>query len=103
LEVSSSLTTILFTDIEGSTVCGAGRRAHGRRPGTARCAGPLAVDDNHGVIVKTTGDGLFAAFHDPLDAVKATVTFQLSLADPRSPRIPIACAAACTRRARAAR
>ncbi len=41
-----------------------------------------AVGDNRGVIVKTTGDGLLAAFHDPLDAIKATVTFQQSLVDP---------------------
>ena len=41
-----------------------------------------AVEGNHGIIVKTTGDGLFAAFDDPLDAVKATVTFQQSLVDP---------------------
>jgi predicted ATPase/class 3 adenylate cyclase len=83
LEVSSSLTTILFTDIEGSTRLWEqeGERMAGalaQHDARARSA----VDDNHGVIVKTTGDGLFAAFHDPLDAVKATVTFQLSLVDP---------------------
>jgi class 3 adenylate cyclase len=33
-------------------------------------------------IVKTTGDGLFAAFDDPVDAVKATLMFQQSLVDP---------------------
>jgi len=41
-----------------------------------------AVEKHHGVIVKTTGDGLFAAFADPLDAVNATVMFQQSLVDP---------------------
>ena len=83
MEVSSSLTTILFTDIEGSTRLWEqeGERMAGalaEHDARARSA----VDDNHGVIVKTTGDGLFAAFHDPLDAIKATVTFQLSLVDP---------------------
>ena len=41
-----------------------------------------AVEGNRGIIVKTTGDGLFAAFDDPLDAVNATVMFQQSLVDP---------------------
>ena len=83
LEVSSGLTTILFTDIEGSTRLWEqeGERMAGalaQHDARARAA----VDDNHGVIVKTTGDGLFAAFHDPLDAINATVAFQRSLVDP---------------------
>ena len=82
-EVSSSLTTILFTDIEGSTRLWEqeGERMAGalaEHDARARSA----VEDNHGAIVKTTGDGLFAAFHDPLDAINATVAFQQSLADP---------------------
>ena len=83
LEVSSSLTTILFTDIEGSTRLWEqeGERMAGalaEHDARARSA----VEDNHGAIVKSTGDGLFAAFHDPLDAINATVTFQQSLVDP---------------------
>ncbi len=41
-----------------------------------------AVERNRGVIVKTTGDGLYAVFADPLDAVNATVELQQSLVDP---------------------
>jgi predicted ATPase len=41
-----------------------------------------AVAASHGVIVKSTGDGLLAAFSDPLDALHATVAFQQALADP---------------------
>jgi len=41
-----------------------------------------AVTGNRGIIVKTTGDGLYAAFADALDAVNATVALQRSLIDP---------------------
>ena len=83
MEVSSRVTTILFTDIEGSTRLWEqeGERMAGalaQHDARAR----MAVEGNRGVIVKTTGDGLFAAFDDPLDAVKATVAFQQSLVDP---------------------
>ena len=69
MEVSSRVTTILFTDIEGSTRLWEqeGERMAGalaQHDARARSA----VEDNRGVIVKTTGDGLFAAFDDPLDA-----------------------------------
>jgi class 3 adenylate cyclase len=33
--------------------------------------------------VKTTGDGIYAAFADPLDAVNATLALQLALGDPQ--------------------
>jgi len=83
LDVPSRVTTILFTDIEGSTRLWEqeGERMAGalaQHDARAR----LAVEGNRGTIVKTTGDGLFAAFDDPVDAVKATVMFQRSLADP---------------------
>src|SRR5690242_2444598 len=39
-----------------------------------------AVEDRHGVVVKTTGDGIHAAFADPLDAVLAAVDLQRALA-----------------------
>jgi predicted ATPase/class 3 adenylate cyclase len=91
LEVSSSVITILFTDIEGSTRLW---EQEGERMAAALAEhdarARAAVDGNGGVIVKTTGDGLFAAFHDPLDAIKATVAFQQSLLDPAATNgIPI--------------
>ena len=83
MEVSSSVTTILFTDIEGSTRLW---EQEGERMAAALAQhdarARAAVEGNRGVIVKTTGDGLFAAFADPLDAVNATVMFQQSLVDP---------------------
>lgn len=41
-----------------------------------------AVMRNQGVVIKTTGDGVHAAFQDPLDAVAATVEFQIALGAP---------------------
>ena len=83
MDVSSRVTTILFTDIEGSTRLW---EQEGERMAAALAQhdarARLAVDGNRGTIVKTTGDGLFAAFDDPVDAVKATVMFQQSLVDP---------------------
>ena len=83
MDVSSRVTTILFTDIEGSTRLW---EQEGERMAAALAQhdarARLAVEGNGGIIVKTTGDGLFAAFEDPLDAVKATVMFQQSLVDP---------------------
>ena len=67
-------TTILFTDIEGSTRLWetqpeAMSRALKKHDALAR----LAVEQNSGVVVKMVGDGMYAAFANPLDGVKATV------------------------------
>ena len=40
-----------------------------------------AVEENRGVVVKTTGDGMHAAFDDPLDAIAATLALQRAIAD----------------------
>ena len=80
---SAAVTTFLFTDIEGSTrlwECEPGRMrsAFARHDALAR----KAVEDHHGVVVKTTGDGLHAAFNDPSDGLAATLELQQRLADP---------------------
>jgi hypothetical protein len=41
-----------------------------------------AVEGNRGTVVKTTGDGVYAVFEDPLDALDATLLLQQALADP---------------------
>ena len=43
-----------------------------------------AVEDNRGVVVKTSGDGIHAAFGDPADAVSAALQLQRALADPEA-------------------
>ena len=41
-----------------------------------------SVEGNRGVVVKMTGDGVDAAFEDPLDAIEAVLQLQQSVADP---------------------
>jgi predicted ATPase/class 3 adenylate cyclase len=80
---ASAIATILFTDIEGST------RLWDTEPERMRPA--LAshdalvrgvVEGHRGTVVKLTGDGVYAAFADAVDAITATLAMQLALADP---------------------
>ena len=75
--------TFLFTDIEGSTRLWEEEtqrmpHAQARHDALARAA----VEDHRGAVVKTMGDGLHAAFADPLDAVRAALQLQRALAEP---------------------
>ncbi len=81
----SSVTTFLFSDIEGSTQLWEQqpermRVALARHDAIAR----TAVEEHRGVVVKMSGDGVHAAFDDPLDAVSATLQLQQALADPEA-------------------
>jgi predicted ATPase/class 3 adenylate cyclase len=78
-----SVTTYLFTDIEGSTRLWEQepermRQALARHDAITRAA----VEGNRGVVVKMSGDGAHSAFEDPLDALAATLELQRMLADP---------------------
>jgi len=78
-----TVTTLLFTDIEGSSRLWEEqpermRRALMRHDGIVRDA----VQRHRGVVVKSTGDGVHAAFADPRDAVAATIAFQIALDAP---------------------
>ncbi|HEY3031918.1 MAG TPA: adenylate/guanylate cyclase domain-containing protein, partial [Bradyrhizobium sp.] len=81
VQASSGVTTLLFTDIEGSTRLW---EQEGERMSRALAEHDAlsrkAVEANGGVIVKMTGDGMYAAFSDPLDALNATAILQQSLA-----------------------
>ena len=75
-----AVTTFLFTDIEGSTrlweqVPERMTVALARHDAIAR----TVVESHRGRVVKTTGDGIHAAFDDPVDAVTATLAFQQAL------------------------
>jgi len=79
----SAVTTVLFTDIEGST------RLWEQSPEPMREAlashdalARTAVESNRGSIVKMTGDGMYAVFGDPVDALDAILSLQQALADP---------------------
>jgi len=78
----ASVTTFLFTDIEGST------RLWERQPDRMQAAlarhdalAREAVESVRGLVVKTTGDGIHAAFDDPLDAMRAALRLQQALTD----------------------
>lgn len=77
--------TYLFTDIEGST------RLWEEAPERMRLALArhdalchAAVERHRGTIVKTTGDGVHAAFDSAHDALAAAVDMQLALAAPEA-------------------
>lgn len=85
-ELPAGLVTFLFTDIEGST-------ALHQRLG-AKFAALIADHDRQlsdvitavgGVVVKSLGDGLFAAFADAVAAVRAAVQMQRLVADHQWP------------------
>jgi len=81
--VLSGMTTLLFTDIEGSTRLW---EQEGERMSLALAQhdalARTAVESNHGSVVKMTGDGMYAAFADPVDGINATVSLQQALQDP---------------------
>jgi predicted ATPase/class 3 adenylate cyclase len=77
---AAPITTFLFTDIESSS------RLWEREPERMRPALALhdqiarkAISDNGGMLIKTLGDGVHAAFLDPLNAIAAAVQFQIAL------------------------
>jgi len=85
LQDPAAVTAFLFTDIEGST------RLWEHEPARMREALALhdalarrSVEAQGGVLVKTTGDGLHAAFGDPLAGVMAAVELLLQLDDPQA-------------------
>ncbi len=81
-ELPSGTVTCLFTDLEGSTRLWE-EHPDAMRDGLARHdeLPRSAVEKREGVVAKTTGDGLHAAFATAADAVGAAVAGQLALSD----------------------
>ncbi len=82
MPTSPGVVTFLFTDIEGSS------RLWEEEPERMRSAMEghdaicrAAVAEYRGRVVKMLGDGMHAAFDDPLDAVTAVIALQRALAD----------------------
>jgi predicted ATPase/class 3 adenylate cyclase len=80
-----AITTFLFSDIEGST------RLWEQMPERMQQASAqhdriaqAAVTANRGHVVKSTGDGVHAAFERAHDALLAALQMQLALADPQA-------------------
>jgi predicted ATPase/class 3 adenylate cyclase len=78
----SAVTTYLFTDIEGSTRLWE-TEPDKMRPALARhdTIVRTCVEGNGGTVVKMSGDGVHAVFADPLDAVRATLELQRTIAE----------------------
>jgi len=95
VKASSGVKTFLFTDIEGSTRLW--DREHERMQiALARHDAIVraAMEDNHGIVVKMSGDGAHGAFDDPLDALGASLQLQQGLADPAATHgiaLPVRC------------
>lgn len=85
MQASPGVVTFLFTDVEGSTRLWE-QEPERMRPALAQHDAIVraAVQRNRGVVVKMSGDGVHAAFGDPLDAVAATLELQQALADPQA-------------------
>ncbi len=79
---NTGIVTILFTDIEGSTLLWE-RDADRMRVALASHdkVSRGAVEAHGGTVVKMMGEGICAAFDDPLDAVSAALRLQQHLAD----------------------
>jgi class 3 adenylate cyclase len=83
VEGSPGVTTLLFTDIEGSTRLWEQEAASMSQALADHDAlSRMAVERNRGIIVKMTGDGMYAAFEDALDALNAALALQQALNDP---------------------
>jgi class 3 adenylate cyclase len=85
VQAESAVTTFLFTDIEGSTRLWE-EEPERMRPALARHDALVraAVESNRGTVVKMIGDGVHAAFDDPLAALNATLAIQCALVDPNT-------------------
>ena len=81
--MNTGILTLLFTDIEGSTEKWEQepeRMAHAlaRHDVLLRAA----VEAHRGRVIKTTGDGIYAAFAHAVDCVETAIAIQQSVADP---------------------
>ena len=79
----SDAVTLLFTDIEGSSQLWEDEPER-MRPALARHDALVraAIASNGGTVVKMTGDGVYAAFRDPIGALDAAVAIQHAFGEP---------------------
>jgi predicted ATPase/class 3 adenylate cyclase len=95
VHTSAGIVTFLFTDIVGSSQLweqDPKRMAHAMASHDALLRS--AVESNGGTVVKMAGDGLHAAFEDPLDGVKTALAIQLALSDSNATNgiaLPVRC------------
>jgi predicted ATPase/class 3 adenylate cyclase len=85
VQEASRSAAVLFTDIEGSTKLWEEQPERMSRALKAHdTLARIAIERHGGTIVKMFGDGLFAVFDEPVDALAATLALQDALADPQS-------------------
>lgn len=79
-QLPTGTVTFLFTDIEGSTQLWE-KYPEAMKAALAKHDALLkvAIESNHGHIIKTTGDGVHAVFTTALDAINAAITAQCTL------------------------
>ncbi len=89
--MTDAAVTYLFSDVEGSTRLW---ETEPERIGPALARHDAlarhCVEQHGGRVVKTTGDGLHAAFDDPAEAVAAAVQLQLEVCHPPAGVLPLA-------------
>ncbi len=76
----SGTVTFLFTDIENSTQLWE-KHPNEMKSALAKHDSILrrAIESNHGIVIKTTGDGFHAVFEKAIDAIRAAVQAQAEL------------------------
>ena len=92
--LASGAVTLLFTDVEGSS------RLWEEEPERMKPAlawhdaiSRAAVESHRGLLVKSTGDGVHAAFDNAVDALGAAVDLQQAIGDPTATNgVSAACA-----------
>src|SRR5437660_3570059 len=83
MNASSSFSTFLFTDIEGSTsMWEAQPEQMAQAIARHDALRSEAVQSRRGRVIKTTGDGIYATFADAADALDAVIAIQMSLTNP---------------------
>ena len=85
MQQASRSAAVLFTDIEGSTKLWEEQPERMSRALKAHdTLARTAIEGHRGTIVKMFGDGLFAVFDEPADALAAALALLDALADPQS-------------------
>ena len=92
--MNTGIVTLLFTDIEGSR----GKWVRSERMADALARHDVllrtAVEAHRGRVIKTTGDGIYAAFEDAAQGLNAAIAIQQSVADPAATAgmsLPVRC------------
>jgi class 3 adenylate cyclase len=81
IEADRALAAILFTDVVGSTerAAAVGDREWGNLMASHDTLARTIVDQHHGHLIRTTGDGMLATFDGPGRAIRCAIAFTAAL------------------------